>query len=180
MERRQVGDAVVVDFAAPSRLVAGSREYEEFLSSVGASSDTRVLIDLTRVTRVDSAGLGLLMRYYSRVLSNNGKFSVVKPSKDVEAVLEATGLARLLNISRDEVEALHASRRTEHPAIADLGDAAERQGVLQVHDGPGHLKAQRSSPAHSGAAEHGPIPDVGAGIPFLSSSRNLKTDHGPS
>jgi len=106
VERRQVGDAVVVDFAAPSRLVAGSREYEEFLSSVGASSDTRVLIDLTRVTRVDSAGLGLLMRYYSRVLSNNGKFSVVKPSKDVEAVLEATGLARLLNISRDEVEAL--------------------------------------------------------------------------
>ena len=46
------------------------------------------------------------MRYYSRVLTNNGKFGVLKPSKNVQKVMDATGVGRLLNISFDENDAL--------------------------------------------------------------------------
>src|SRR4051812_23593651 len=67
VQRRDVNGVVVLDFPAPALLTAGSRDAEELSRCVLQQSDTKVLIDLRRVGRIDSTGLGLLLSCYSHV-----------------------------------------------------------------------------------------------------------------
>lgn len=90
VRRRDVGAVTVVDFAAPVALVAGSRQYDELSRSVLEQKDTKVLIDLSRVSRIDSAGLGLLMSCYSHVVRNRGTLKLLNPSAPVENLLAIT------------------------------------------------------------------------------------------
>src|ERR1051326_3708397 len=72
LQRRQIGTVIMLDFALPAQITAGSPEFDELSRSVLQRSDTKVLIDLSRVSRIDSAGLGLLMSSYSHALHRQG------------------------------------------------------------------------------------------------------------
>jgi len=65
-----------------------------------------VLIDLSQVSRIDSAGLGLLMNYYSHTLRNRGMLKVLKPSDNVRKLLQVTRLDTILDTFEDEIGAI--------------------------------------------------------------------------
>ena len=71
-------------------------------------SDSRVIIDLGRVTRIDSAGLGQLMSCYSHLVRNQGSLKVVNASPDVRKVLDITGISTLIPAYNDEREAIRS------------------------------------------------------------------------
>lgn len=96
IRRRGVGEITVVDFAAPVALVAGSRQYDELSRSVLEQKDTKVLIDLSKVSRIDSAGLGLLMSCYSHVVRNRGALKLLSPTAPVEKLLAITGMNSII------------------------------------------------------------------------------------
>jgi anti-sigma B factor antagonist len=70
--------------------------------------DTKVLIDLSRVSRIDSSGLGMLTQCYSHVIRNRGMFKLVNPSPQVKRALSITGIDSVIEAYADEREALHA------------------------------------------------------------------------
>jgi anti-anti-sigma factor len=90
VRRRDVGEVTVVDFPTPVALVAGSRQFDELSRSVLEQKDTKVLIDLSKVSRIDSAGLGLLMSCYSHVVRNRGALKLLNPTAPVENLLAIT------------------------------------------------------------------------------------------
>ena len=73
-------------------------------------SDTRVIIDLSRVTRIDSAGLGQLMSCYSHLVRNSGTLKVLNPAPEVMKLLDMTGISSLIPAFRDEKEAIASFR----------------------------------------------------------------------
>jgi anti-anti-sigma factor len=106
VETRHAGDVLIVDFTCPVELIAGSREYEELGLLIGESGDKRVLIDLNRVSRIDSAGLGMLMRYYCRAARRTGFLRVMRPNTHVRRLLDVTHLGPLLEMYSDEGQVL--------------------------------------------------------------------------
>ena len=65
-----------------------------------------MIIDLSRVTRIDSAGLGQLMSCYSHLVKNRGALKIVNPAPEIMKLLDMTGLSTLIPTFHDEKEAL--------------------------------------------------------------------------
>lgn len=67
-----------------------------------------LIMDLTEVPYMDSAGMGVIMNYHVAAQGEGHKFFVVGVSDRLRAVLEMTRVDTILNI-RDSVEAAEAS-----------------------------------------------------------------------
>ena len=65
-----------------------------------------LVFNLTRVSFVDSSGLGVLLGRYKRVSRNGGKVFIVSPQPQVRKVLDLSGLLRIMNEYPNENEAL--------------------------------------------------------------------------
>jgi anti-sigma B factor antagonist len=113
VERRDVAGVVMLDFTAPAQLTAGSRAFDELSRNVLQQADTKVLIDLSRVSRIDSSGLGLLMSCYSHVIRKQGSFKLLHPPTSIRKIMEITRINSVLETYDDESEAL---RSFEHQA----------------------------------------------------------------
>ena len=68
---RQSSGVSVLQFRANAELTHSAQELEELRREVFEQSDSRVIIDLSRVTRIDSAGLGQLMSCYSHLIKKS-------------------------------------------------------------------------------------------------------------
>jgi len=108
LSQRHLADVLLVSFSSPAQLTRQSREFKELMHSVLEQKDSRVIIDLGRVSRIDSAGLGLLMSCYSHAVCNRGMLKLLNPSAEVRRVLEVTHMDSVFETYQDEAEALRS------------------------------------------------------------------------
>src|SRR5580698_318150 len=106
----QTGGVSVLRFKARTELTHSALELEELRREVLEQSDTRVIIDLSRVTRIDSAGLGQLMSCYSHLVKNRGALKMMNATPEVKKVLDMTGISTLIASYSDEQEAVKSFR----------------------------------------------------------------------
>jgi anti-anti-sigma factor len=90
IERRQVNDVTVLRFTETSQLLASSLELTELTKAIRVEKDTKVLIDLSKVSRIDSTGLGVLMNCYCHAVKNSGALKLLHPDASVKQVLNVT------------------------------------------------------------------------------------------
>lgn len=105
---RQTGGISVLQFRNPAQLTHSAEELDELRREVLEQTDKRVIIDLSRVTRIDSAGLGQLMSCYSHLVRNQGALKVVNAAPEVKKVLDMTGISSLIPAFADEQEAVRS------------------------------------------------------------------------
>lgn len=103
---KQTGGVSVLRFKTNAELTHSAHELEELRKEVLEQSDTKVLIDLSRVTRIDSAGLGQLMSCYSHLVKNRGALKVLNPTPEIRKMLDMTGLSTIIPTFHDEQEAV--------------------------------------------------------------------------
>ena len=99
LELRRVEDVLLLKFAGPAQLTRQSFELAEFQRAF-QQKDTKVLIDLSQVTRIDSAGLGQLISCYSHAVKNRGMLKLLNPTAEVQRVLHLTRIDSVLQTSR--------------------------------------------------------------------------------
>src|SRR5579863_4793983 len=104
----QTDGVSVLRFKANAELTHSAQELEELRKEVLEQSDSRVIIDLSRVTRIDSAGLGQLMSCYSHLVKNRGALKVLNPTPEIRKMLDMTGLSTVIPTFQDEREALNS------------------------------------------------------------------------
>jgi anti-anti-sigma factor len=63
---------------------------------------------MSKVSRIDSAGLGLLMQLYSHALRNRGILKVLKPSQQVQQVMHVAKVDSVVEAYEDEGLALRS------------------------------------------------------------------------
>ena len=107
---KQSGGVSVLQFRANAELTHSAQELEELRREVLEQSDSRVIIDLSRVTRIDSAGLGQLMSCYSHLVRNRGALKVLNPTPEIRKLLDMTGISTLIPSFEDEHEAVRSFR----------------------------------------------------------------------
>ncbi len=108
LERKRVNDVTVIRFNESSQLLAASLELTELTKAIRLESDTKVLIDLTNVSRIDSTGLGVLMNCYCHAIKNSGVLKLLHPDVSVKQVLSVTKIDSLLQTFEDETAALQS------------------------------------------------------------------------
>jgi anti-sigma B factor antagonist len=115
LEHRRVGHIAVVTCAG--RLVEGAestdlRQLLDQLLEYGSS----LLLDLTRVDFIDSAGLGLLVRYSTRARNGHGSMKLCGVSAKLTALLKVTRLEQVLDayaLESDGIGAFYEPTRAE-------------------------------------------------------------------
>ena len=103
---QQTGGVSVLRFKANAELTHSARELDDLRREVLEQKDSRVIIDLSRVTKIDSAGLGQLMSCYSHLVRNQGTLKVLNPGPEIKKLLDMTGISTLIPAFEDEQEAL--------------------------------------------------------------------------
>jgi anti-sigma B factor antagonist len=106
LERRQVNDVTVLRFAQGTQLLASSLELAELSNVIRVEKDTKVLIDLSRVSRIDSTGLGVLMNCYCHAVKNAGALKLLNADAPVKRVLSVTKIDSVLQMFEDEAAAI--------------------------------------------------------------------------
>lgn len=110
VERRRVEDVTVLRFAQGTQLLASSLELSELAQVVRTPDESKVLIDLSRVSRIDSSGLGVLMGCYCHAMRNAGTLKLLNPEPRVRQVLSVSRIDSLLETFEDEAAAIHSFR----------------------------------------------------------------------
>ena len=106
LEVRRLEDVAVLQFTNPARLTRGSLENQELIDGVFQQKDTKVLIDLSRVSKIDSSGLGLLMTCYSHAVKNQGMLKLLNPNREVQDLLRLTKMDLVVETFHDKRQAL--------------------------------------------------------------------------
>jgi anti-sigma B factor antagonist len=105
---RREGDVLVLGFSGPTQLTRPSTAPRQLFEGILQNSDSKVLVDLSTVSRIDSAGLGLLIKCYSHALRNRGMFKLLKPSQEVRQLFRLTRMDSVLETYDDEKRALES------------------------------------------------------------------------
>lgn len=107
---RRVEDVTVLRFAQGTQLLAASLELSELERVVRTPNESRVLIDLSKVSRIDSSGLGVLMSCYCHAIKNSGALKLLNPEPRVRQVLNIARIDSVLETFEDEAAAIDSFR----------------------------------------------------------------------
>jgi anti-sigma B factor antagonist len=105
VDSRSCGRVYVVK--ASGKIVAGeeSRTLEAALTRTLQDSN-RVVLNVADVSRVDSSGMGLLVRFLCRIKNNGGDFRLAGPQPFLRSLLDMTKLSAIFRVYDTEEEAI--------------------------------------------------------------------------
>ena len=81
-------------------------DFSGAVMSLLTGGDKKVMIDLSKVTYVDSATIGCLMDLYRQTTAAGGELRLAGVNKRVETMLTMTGAQNFLEIHADEPSAV--------------------------------------------------------------------------
>ena len=77
------------------------KQFREAVDTLLAAGRTKILLDFTGVSFMDSAGIGELVSSYRTVQRFGGALKILKPSKKIEGALTLTRLLPIFEIYED-------------------------------------------------------------------------------
>jgi anti-anti-sigma factor len=106
IERRMVGDVVVLDLKGRATIGSESDRLNEALRRELSSGTRKLVANLIGMIQVDSSGLATLVRSFVSMGCSGGVMRLVVPPGRVREVFEVTQLARAITCFADEASAL--------------------------------------------------------------------------
>ena len=99
---RTVGNVTILDVSGNVTLNDGAEQVRDKVRSVLQAGQKFLLVNLAKVSYMDSAGLGELVQAYSTVAKQGGKLKLVSPTKRLQDLLVITKLATVFDSFDDE------------------------------------------------------------------------------
>jgi anti-sigma B factor antagonist len=91
-------------------------ELKAALSESIESGHSRIVVDLTDTTFLDSTALGVLIGAVKRLRSRDGRLTIVNVDENIAKTFEITGLDQIFPISSTREDAIKALDADEAPA----------------------------------------------------------------
>lgn len=105
VDSRACGKVYVVK--CMGRIVAGDESQTlEGAFTRAVQNSNRLVLDVAEVSRVDSSGMGLLVRFLSRIKSNGGDLRLAAPKAFFRTLLQLTKLSTVFRVYDSEEEAI--------------------------------------------------------------------------
>jgi anti-sigma B factor antagonist len=88
--------------------ISGTRALQQSLEGLVDEGHTRLLIDLTDVTFIDSSGLGVLLHTFKLLQRRRGRLAVLCPDPAMRGLFELVGQNMLFPVDETLEQALRA------------------------------------------------------------------------
>jgi anti-sigma B factor antagonist len=103
---RQIGNISVVDLSGKITIGEGDVVLRERVTELLDGGNQSLLLNLEKVSYMDSAGIGELVACYKRAKEKDGTVKLLNPSGKVYDLLQLTKLEEVFETFKDEKEAL--------------------------------------------------------------------------
>ena len=106
--QRTVGEVTILELEG--RLVLDERELplREHVDQLVADGRVRIVLDMSHVTRLDSAGIGILVSKYLTATGKGGSLKLLRPTVHSRYLLEITKLSTVFEIFESEDDAIRS------------------------------------------------------------------------
>lgn len=106
IEQSRAGDVTTLALKGKLTISDGGELLKDSVSSVVREGHRKLLLDLTEVPYIDSAGLGEMVRAYIAVDRQGGKLKLLGVTKRIRDLLRLTKLLSVFEVFETEQEAL--------------------------------------------------------------------------
>jgi len=103
---RNIGKVAVIDLSGKITIGEGDVILREEVNKLLESDHKSILLNLDKVTYMDSAGIGELVACFKRSSEAGARLKLLNPSGRVSDLLSLTKLQQVFEIFADEKEAL--------------------------------------------------------------------------
>jgi anti-sigma B factor antagonist len=105
---RQIGEIAIVDISGRITLGEGNVMLREIMVDLLEKGNKHILLNMTQVIHVDSAGIGELVRSHTSARKKGGHLKLVNPHQKVRDLLQMTMLSAVFDIQEDEHSAIRS------------------------------------------------------------------------
>ncbi len=105
---RRVDDVVIVDLDGKLTLGSGDVQLRQIMSDLMERKETKILLNLEKVTYMDSAGTGELVAAYTTSNNNGASLKLLNLTAKVRDLLMFTQLISVFEDYSDVAEAVHS------------------------------------------------------------------------
>ncbi len=103
---RKVGDVIVIDVDGKILLGEGDVEIKQTVDDLLKRGNKKILLNLSRVPYLDSAGLGEIIRCFTALRRSGGNFKLLSPNKRIIDLLSITKLLNVFDCYDNESSAI--------------------------------------------------------------------------
>lgn len=105
---RSEGEVSVVDLSGKITIGEGDVLLRETIETLLKEGRSKIVLNLARISYMDSAGIGELVACYKRSREKGGELKLLNPSGKVYDLLQLTKLEEIFETFRDEGEAIQS------------------------------------------------------------------------
>ncbi len=103
---REIGEITIVDIKGRITIGEGNVMLREIMVGLLEKGKKHVLLNMTDVVHVDSAGIGELVRSHTSVRKQGGQLKLANVNKKVQELLQMTMLSAVFDVHQDETSAV--------------------------------------------------------------------------
>jgi anti-sigma B factor antagonist len=111
----QIGDVTILRLSGRLELEEGDLVFRDYVNRLVEEGRVKIVLDLKNVSRIDSAGLGMLVSKYLSTRNSGGTIKLVCLNRRSDHLMDITRLATVFEIFDEEADAL----RSFAPAASD-------------------------------------------------------------
>src|SRR3954469_16324844 len=108
IEERAVGDVMVLDLKGRVTLGQGDELLKDKINSLVNQGYKKLVLNLSEVPYIDSAGLGEIVRTYTTVSRQGGSLKLLNLTKRIQDLLSITKLLTVFETFNSETEAVRS------------------------------------------------------------------------
>jgi anti-anti-sigma factor len=105
---RYIHDITVVELDGKMTIGGGDSQLRQAIAELVANGRTRIVLDFSKVTKIDSSGLGELVTSYTRLSQIGGKLTFAALPPDLEGIFKVTQLISVFEMYPSASEAVSA------------------------------------------------------------------------
>jgi anti-anti-sigma factor len=119
---RQSGEITILDLEGRVTIGRDNDSLNDRLQELARRGVRKVLVNLGRITQLDSSGLSTVVRAYTTFLNSGGSLRLLHPGGHVREVLDLTRLTKTIPTFDDEGEAVASFTSFAKPADPACSD----------------------------------------------------------
>jgi anti-anti-sigma factor len=103
---RRIGDVTILQLIGRLELEDGDAVLRDAVNRLVADGRVKLVLDMKEVTRLDSAGIGMLVSKYLTVRRGGGVIKLLHPTERTDHLMEITKLTTVFEIFTSEDDAI--------------------------------------------------------------------------
>jgi len=103
---RSVEGVEIISLQGKITIGAGDSQLREVITNAVNNGNTKILLDMSQVTTIDSSGIGELVGSYTTVTNRGGKLKLLHLPAKLNELLHVTQLITVFEVHESEQEAI--------------------------------------------------------------------------